>query len=182
MQRNQMRRAWVIRAIATGVVSLVVMSAVAAYNGAKANDEAKCPGVELDPVAHRSIRAEVEALLNDPSLIYEGDSITVYEKPWIDIGVGTVTAYCPCVNCCGKWAGGPTASGAMPNQGVTVAVDPSVIPIGSEVMIEGDDTIYIAQDTGGHIKGARIDLFFDSHLSAREYGVQYHTIYWRNAE
>ncbi|WP_371079079.1 3D domain-containing protein, partial [Salmonella enterica] len=46
-----------------------------------------------------------------------------------------VTAYCPCKRCCGKWSGGPTASGKMPKQGVTVACN--WLPFGTRVSIEG---------------------------------------------
>ena len=101
--------------------------------------------------------------------------------PWYTIYDGTVTAYCNCEECCGKWAYGPTASGVMPEQGITVAVDPDVIPLGSQVRIEGDPHIYIAQDTGSAIKGNHIDLYFDSHADAQEWGLQNKTIYWRAA-
>lgn len=50
---------------------------------------------------------------------------------------------------------------------MSIAVDPSVIPLGSEVLIVFDDDrrskytgIYKAVDTGGAIKGNRIDIFF----------------------
>lgn len=87
----------------------------------------------------------------------------------------TATAYCPCPQCCGRWSGGPTASGVMPEQGRTIAVDPSVIPMGSTVIYDGHE--YIAEDTGSAIKGNRIDIYFDSHQDALEWGVQEITIY-----
>lgn len=85
------------------------------------------------------------------------------------------TAYCPCPQCCGKWSGGPTASGVMPEQGRTIAVDPSVIPMGSTVVYNGHE--YTAEDTGSAIKGNRIDIFYDSHQDALDWGVQEITIY-----
>ena len=54
-----------------------------------------------------------------------------------------------------------TASGMKSGLGV-VAVDPKVIPLGSKLYIEGYGYA-IAGDTGGAIKGARIDVFFYSH-------------------
>lgn len=80
------------------------------------------------------------------------------------------TAYCNCSKCCGKWAGGNTASGTVPTAGRTIAVDTSVIPFGTKVIING--TIYVAEDTGTLIKGNRIDIFFDSHEEALQFGVQ----------
>lgn len=87
----------------------------------------------------------------------------------------TVTHYCNCARCCGKWAGGPTASGVMPEAGRTVAVDKSVIPLGSEVKI--GDTVYIAEDTG--VKGYSIDIFCNSHSEALERGMYRTEVCWR---
>lgn len=79
-----------------------------------------------------------------------------------------VTAYCGCVQCCGK-SDKITASGAMAVEGVTVATDSS-IPFGSKIIIDGKE--YIAQDRGGAIKGNRIDIYFESHERALQYGRQ----------
>lgn len=91
------------------------------------------------------------------------------------IGVFKITAYCPCEKCCGKWADGITATGTAATQGRTVAVDPAVIELGSTVYFEGADGLvsgFVAEDTGGAIKGNRIDLFFDSHTDALNWGVR----------
>lgn len=48
----------------------------------------------------------------------------------------TVTAYCACVKCCGQWSGGPTASGKMPVEGVTVA-GPRKFKFGTRIRIAG---------------------------------------------
>lgn len=86
------------------------------------------------------------------------------------LGLCCVTAYCACEACCGK-SDGITATGTHATQGRTVAVDPSVIPYGSTVYIDG--VPYIAEDCGGAIGGTRIDLFFDSHQDAINWGVRY---------
>lgn len=57
--------------------------------------------------------------------------------------------------------GNPTATGAWPTAYYTVAVDPSVIPMGTRLYVEGYGYA-VAQDTGGAIIGNRIDVFFDS--------------------
>jgi 3D (Asp-Asp-Asp) domain-containing protein len=63
---------------------------------------------------------------------------------------------------------GRTASGQAVGWGV-VAVDPSVIPMGSRIAIPGYG-MGVAADTGGAIAGARIDLWFPSAAQAREWG------------
>lgn len=82
------------------------------------------------------------------------------------LGTFTLTAYCSCKKCCGKWSGGPTYSGVMPQEGRTIAVDPRVIPLGSRVYIDGYGE-FIAEDTGSSIKGNRIDIYMGSHTAAR---------------
>ena len=80
-----------------------------------------------------------------------------------------ITAYCPCVKCCGK-SDGITASGVKATEGVTIATDKS-IPFGTKVYIDGVGE-RIVQDRGGAIKGNRIDLYFDSHQEALNFGRQ----------
>ena len=92
----------------------------------------------------------------------------------------TVTHYCTCAKCCGK-SDGITASGRMATPGVSVAVDPSIIPLGSTVMADYGDGVlhyYRADDTGGGVKGAHIDLCVDSHEAAIKAGVRSATIFW----
>ena len=63
----------------------------------------------------------------------------------------------------------------------TCAVDPRVIPLGSTVFVDfGDGVIYeyIADDTGGAIKGNRIDLAVATHQYAKECGVKSATVWW----
>ena len=98
------------------------------------------------------------------------------------LGTFDLTAYCSCEVCCGKWAidrptdenGDPivyTASGAVAEAGVTVAVDPDVIPLGTEVYIMGMGW-YKAQDTGA-FTGNVIDIYFTDHEAALEFGRRY---------
>lgn len=90
-----------------------------------------------------------------------------------DSGYGVLfrcTAYCGCRKCCGK-SDGITASGTIAEEGRTVGVDTSVIPLGATVIIAGN--VYIAEDTGGAIKGNQIDIYFDSHEEALAFGVKY---------
>lgn len=102
-------------------------------------------------------------------------------ETWRSLGTFKLTAYCACEKCCGYWAtirpadenGNPivyTSTGAVAKAGTTIAVDPSIIPYGSTVMI--NDHTYIAQDTGGSIVGNRVDIYFDNHKDTVEFGVQ----------
>ncbi|MGN1031255.1 MAG: G5 domain-containing protein [Butyricicoccaceae bacterium] len=71
--------------------------------------------------------------------------------------------------------GSITALGFIGYEGV-VAVDPSVIPLGSRVYIEGYGEGYAA-DTGGSIKGYRIDLCMASYQRIDEFGRRNITVY-----
>jgi 3D (Asp-Asp-Asp) domain-containing protein len=71
--------------------------------------------------------------------------------------------------------GSITRSGTQVRWG-TVAVDPSVIPLGSRLMIDGYDTIFVAEDTGYGVIGNHVDVFFYDHDSAVRFGVQYRTV------
>ncbi|MDO4170701.1 MAG: 3D domain-containing protein [Lachnospiraceae bacterium] len=83
------------------------------------------------------------------------------------LGKYTLTAYCPCKKCSGKF-GKKTASGTKPKQGRTIAVDRKKIKLGTKIHING--TTYTAEDTGGAIKGNRIDIYFNSHKKALKFG------------
>jgi 3D (Asp-Asp-Asp) domain-containing protein len=87
----------------------------------------------------------------------EGKTITVTATAY--------TAYC-------EGCSGTTATGidlrTNPNQKV-IAVDPRVIPLGSKVYVEGYGEA-IAGDTGGAIKGNRIDLFIPNYANAIDFG------------
>lgn len=72
--------------------------------------------------------------------------------------------------------GSNTASGTKPKAGFTVAVDPSVIPLGSTLYVDGYGYCK-AQDTGGAIKGNKIDLFFDSESECKNWGVRTVRVY-----
>lgn len=135
-----------------------------------------------------------DAVLNKPEepveTVEEVDS-TVYQTPeypdeqsndefeYLISDDFKLTHYCHCALCCGK-AGQPTASGRMPEIGVTVGVDPNLIKLGSYLRIEipdgnGGYTVYRAKaradDTGGAVKGNKIDVFVGSHQEALNLGV-----------
>jgi len=104
----------------------------------------------------------------------------------VSLGNFKLTAYCSCSLCCGKWAnnrpvdenGNEIVYGAIGErlkEGYSIAVDPKVIPYRTEVVINGHT--YKAQDCGGAIKGNRIDVYFNNHQDALNFGVQYAEVF-----
>lgn len=103
---------------------------------------------------------------------------TIKEVPptadYESLGEFELTAYCPCAYCSGSY-GNSTATGVVAVEGVTIAVDPTVIPYGSIVVINGHS--YIAQDCGAAVKGNIIDIYFESHEEAEAFGRQRAEVY-----
>ena len=90
------------------------------------------------------------------------------------LGTFKITHYCGGSCCNDEWAG-VTATGAPLVEGDTIAVDPTVIPYGTKVIINGH--IFTATDCGGAIKGNRIDVFVNDHNRANQLGVYYTDVY-----
>jgi 3D (Asp-Asp-Asp) domain-containing protein len=96
----------------------------------------------------------------------------------------TITYYDVCVKCCGK-TDGITASGVKAVPGVTVAVDPSVIPFGSDVLIDfgdGDIQYYKADDSGYGVDGNHVDICVKDHATAIQGSITTATVYWIGAD
>lgn len=72
-----------------------------------------------------------------------------------------------------------TASGQRPRWG-TIAVDPKVIPLGSKVYVPYFDKVFIANDTGGIIRGTMIDIFMKSATNMNNFGRRNIEIYVLN--
>lgn len=96
-------------------------------------------------------------------------TIIVDGQAMISMGTFKTTAYCPCNSCSEGW-GRNTSTGATATAGRTIAVDPRVLPYGSKLLING--VVYTAEDCGGGVKRNHIDIFFDTHSEARQYGVK----------
>jgi len=63
-----------------------------------------------------------------------------------------------------------TATGKEIKKGM-IAVDSKIIPLGTRIEIK-DIGVFVAEDTGGKIKGNRIDIYFETKEEAKEFGRQ----------
>ena len=89
------------------------------------------------------------------------------------LGNVVTSGYCNCSICCGRWAGGATASGAMPRANHTIAVDAHnpIVPMGTKIIMNGVE--YTVEDTGNFARyGVAFDVYYDSHSAASNHGHQ----------
>lgn len=151
-----------------GLFTITLGMVLVGASFALADDKAVAEGIILPEELN-----ETTAILTSSVAIAENEPTTQPEE-WID---AVATAYCPCEICCGKWAlNRPdgivyTASGAIAEEGVTIAADWDVYPPGTVLYIEGMGE-YTVQDRGGAINGQKIDIFFDNHKNALQFGRQ----------
>lgn len=73
------------------------------------------------------------------------------------------------------WTGYRTASCTWPQEGRTVAVDPEIIPLGSQLVIDGVGG-YVAEDTGGLIQSNKIDIYKSSEDECLRLGIRTVTV------
>lgn len=150
-------------------------------------------------ISDASDKPTTELKVVNVTLIQPEPTVTLYEVPivtepqsqLISLGEFKITAYCSCEICCEQYAlNRPTdengneivigSIGQVLTPQYSVAVDPSVIPYGTELYFNGNT--YKAHDCGGAIKQNRIDVYFDSHQDAIEWGVQYHEVFILESE
>ena len=151
-----------------GLFTITLGMVLVGASFALADDKAVAEGIILPEELN-----ETTAILTPSVAIAENEPATQPEE-WID---AVATAYCPCELCCGKWAlNRPdgivyTASGAIAEEGVTIAADWSVYSPGTILYIEGIGERTV-QDRGGAISGQKIDVFFNNHEDALHFGRQ----------
>lgn len=165
---------------AVGILALSITGNIALYAGglvreARHQEESRLLWAELRHVetVRDDALAELGRMANDYARekLARQEQAEAYEAvgAWEYVGECTITAYCPCAECCGRWADGVTASGLPAGPGI-VAVDPDVIPLGSTVIIDGQK--YLAADTGSGVEGLHIDIFLASHEETVAHGVR----------
>lgn len=97
---------------------------------------------------------------------------------FLSLGFYIITAYC-CVGIGGGFCG-QTASGAQVGPG-TIAADPRLLPFGTRLFIPGYGD-GIVQDTGGAIRGQRLDVFYPDCSDAWQWGRRLVPVYLREEE
>lgn len=199
--------------VATALFAALIISATLTICGAKNGEEAKMEPVidnavisdvkvvlsdPTEEVADIILTAEpVEDLVqkctgpageNDVDVIWVGELEQLMEMPISSenrIDNCTITHYCTerYAHICGTGTG-ITASGREVVPGLSCAVDPDVIPLGSTVVVDygnGDIDIYRADDIGGGVDGHHLDLAVKTHSEAWNLGVTTATVYWMEA-
>ena len=106
-----------------------------------------------------------------------GETVTETVTRTVRVGesLGSVvtSGYCNCPICCGRWSGGPTASGVYPTANHTIAVDAynPFLPMGTHVIMNGME--YVVEDTGNFARyGVQFDVYYDNHQTAQNHGHQ----------
>lgn len=135
-------------------------------------EKAKAHEYYLKYLEHKAQEEEearkTAALKAQKSTRSHGGCMNYGEPVYVENADGTktikvvATAYAP--------TGNKTATGTVPKTNHTIATDPRIIPSGTHVLINGQE--YVAEDTGGAIKGNKIDIFMENESVCNDFGVQ----------
>ena len=142
-----------------------------AWTSGNENEEVQTPVQEEAPVQEAPVKEEApvqEAPVKEEAPVQETPVVEepVQEKPAQENNSGSYTTQMQATAYTAT--GNRTATGTVPKKG-TIAVDPDVIPLGTELYVEGYGN-GIAEDTGSAVKGNIIDLYMDSEQQARDWG------------
>lgn len=151
--------------------------------------DAKIYGIETE-VAEETEETETSVTVEPMESVTVAEPEQPTEQPseptYISLGEFKLTAYCKCEECCGRWATDRPkdengndivigSEGTVLEPLRSIAVDTSVIPYGTVISIY--DREFVAQDTGGGVKGNHIDIYFSSHEETIAFGVQYAEVF-----
>lgn len=122
-----------------------------------------------------------ETYTEEPEQEYVAEPEEVYQEPEQSYsesyyyGTCTITGFCNCELCSGGYAYGPTASGAYPTEGWTVASNS--LPLGTLVYIQDLGT-FCVEDRGDSIMDDMwLDVFWQDHDIAQSFGMKYLDVY-----
>ena len=170
-----------IRTCAVLALTLLVFALLGVYGAVCEEQRQNTPGSETEAEVIRLTAGRMTGAPQTDTQRQAGRTTgpEAYTKPaWTSLRC-RIYHYCECDRCCGKHEGDPaygiTATGTRVTEGRTVAVDPEVIPLGSEVLINGHS--YRAEDTGVH--GDAIDIYVPDHEQAVQMGTYETVVLWR---
>lgn len=129
---------------------------------------------------------EKDEPVKDEAAVVLDDNKLYEREPWEGANkiIGCEVTYYCCEryeHICGG-GDGLTASGNVVVANYTCAVDPAVIPMGSRVWVDYGDGVmheYIADDVGGAVNGAHIDIALETHEEALAAGRRTATVWWK---
>ena len=128
----------------------------------------ECEEILLNAQREYEINALLEMDLANAQEIIHNLKSAEYE--FVYLGEYTITHYCveEWPHICGS-GDGLTATGNKVMAWRTAAVDPSIIPYGTKMYIEGYGWL-VAEDCGSEVKGRHIDIAVDTHYQAISMG------------
>lgn len=139
-------------------------------------DTSKRPKSPLD--MNRQEEASVKASVNETETNDEAGSDADTKKaaetavetgtPGESYGIFCISGYCGCKICSGGH--NLTYSGVVPTSSHTISADLDRFPLGTKLLIDG--TVYTVEDMGGGVTGDRLDIYFDTHQEALDYGLK----------
>lgn len=154
-------------------------------------------GIETERTVHSEVVAsapvtEVVAIGTADVTAANPSEMPVIGDDYIILPTGEILSYTGTMTVgatayyCEPWERGITYSGTQARVG-EIAVDPSVIPLGTRMFIISNDGAYvygiaIAEDTGYLIDGTRVDLYFDTYEECVEFGYRQCTVYFLGTE
>lgn len=165
----------------SGICIIIIFTCLlilAFRNDKKANSN---PEVMYEPVAIISCVESFELPAEEEKV----EAVEQTQVEQIEYKEFIATAYCSCEKCCGVWANNRPngivygAAGRELIQNYSVAVDPNVIPYGT-LIYDSNGNEYRADDCGGAIKGSRIDVYFNNHQDALNFGRQTIMLSWED--
>lgn len=101
----------------------------------------------------------------------------------ISLGKYIITAYCSCEKCCGKWAANRPNGKVIGSAGIELTPGVSVAsPLPFGTILEIDGNTYIVEDRTSDVivkkyNNKIIDIYFDSHETALNFGKKYMEVF-----
>ena len=164
--KRELKGEKVVKEAKKQVVAVGTKTVVASISrGADTKAAAPAPKKEAAPAPQKAAAAPAKTTKTAAPAPAPAQSAPPASSREFYVSATAYTAFC--TGCSGITATGINLK-ANPHLKV-IAVDPSVIPLGSKVWVEGYGYA-IAGDTGGAIKGNKIDLFMPDRAAALAFG------------